>query len=88
MASGVIKNNTWTYLGTKTDTSELSLPSSFSNILVRTKDGDGYYFSTYITRDQLLTTDHPYYLSSKGAFRISSTMIKKVIGDEIRVYYN
>lgn len=88
MASGVIKKNAWTYLGTKTDTSQLSLPSSFSNILVRTIDGDGYYFSTYITRDQLLDTDNPYFLTSKGAFRISRTMVKKVNGNEIRVYYN
>lgn len=88
MASGVIKNSTWTYLGTKTDTSELSLPSTYSNILVRTIDDDGYWFSTYITKDQLLYVDRPYFLSSKGAFRISRTMIKKVNGNEIRVYYN
>lgn len=88
MASGVIKNSTWTYLGTKTDTSELSLPSTCSNILVRTIDDDGYWFSTYITKDQLINDDRPYFLSSKGAFRISRTMIKKVNGNEIRVYYN
>ena len=77
----------WTFLGQYTDTNQHDLPSDFTELLIETEDTNNFYYSTYILKDMLLPTDRPFYLSSSGVFRVSTTYIKKVYGASIRVYY-